>query len=135
MSQWVLQIPLLVFSRIKNRFPTDIKTKYGMTTSNFSDESTDNPPAFPFVFLHMLAPLEVGQTLDGESINGGNFTFQIEVYDNKKKSNALEVMSAVMDIMKSMRFEVVSMPEHFKTDNTHRYVARFRRIIGSLDVL
>ena len=65
----------------------------------------------------------------------GVFTFQIEVYDNKKKSNALEVMSAVMDIMKSMRFEVVSMPEHFKTDNTHRYVARFRRIIGSLDVL
>ena len=134
MSSWVMLMPSKILGRVKNEFSSKIKTKYGMTASNFSDEVEDTPPVFPFVYVHMLAPSELGKTLDGESINGGRFTFQIEVYDNAKKSNALEVMGEVLRIMKRMRFEVVSMPEHFKTD-THRYVARFRRVIGASDIL
>lgn len=134
MSSWVMLMPSKILGRVKNEFSSKIKTKYGMTESNFSDEVEDTPPVFPFVHVHMLAPGELGNTLDGESINGGMFTFQIEVYDNAKKSNALEVMGEVLRIMKRMRFKVVSMPEHFET-GTHRYVARFSRVIGASDIL
>ena len=131
-NSWVMLIPNNIFSRIKNEFSASMKTKYGMKDSNFTDEATDTPSKFPLVYVHMLSPSEVGQTLDGKSINGGLFTFQIEVYDNAKKSTALDVMSEVLRIMKKMRFEVVGMPEHFKTD-THRYVMRCRRVIGATD--
>lgn len=133
-NSWVMLIPSKILSRVRNEFSSTLKTKYSMTSANFTDEATDTPSKFPLVYVHMLSPTEVGQTLDGESINGGLFTFQIEVYDNSKKSIAIDVMSEVLRIMKKMRFEVVGMPEHFKED-TRRYVMRCRRVIGASDSL
>ena len=61
--------------------------------------------------------------------------FQIEVTTNTKMDEAKEVMDEVVRIMKTMRFQVTSMPEFQNTDSVYRRVARFRRIIGADDVL
>lgn len=135
MSEWVMLVPSIVFTKIKTDFSQVIKDKYKMTNDNFSTINSSNKDAvFPFVYVHMLPAVEQGQDLEGDSINAGLFTFQVDVSDNKSQSRTRQVMTEIIRIMKKMRFDVIAMPE-FESGETHRCVARFRRMIGSGDVL
>lgn len=123
-----------VVSRLKNKYPSSMKTKYPNT--NFTTE--DRVPAeaqFPTVYVHLMGSTEEGQDLEGLTINAVMATFQIEVKDNKSMNNASDVMGYVVKIMKTMRYEVVTMPEFSNNQSVYRKVARFRRMIGSGDVL
>jgi hypothetical protein len=134
MSDWVMLIPLKVFTKIKQEFAQEIKDTYSMTDENFSMEYKAKIAVFPFVFVNALPGSERGQDLSGTSINGGLFSFQIDVYDSQSQTRARKVMTEVVRIMKSMGFESNSMPSFEQTqDNTVRMVTRFRRVIGAGD--
>ena len=136
MADWADRISSIVFTRIKNEFSSSLKTKYKMTSSNFSTVgSSDAPTVFPFVYIQLLPSEERGQDLDGNTINAGLFTFQIEVTDNQSQTGAKDVMSEVKRIMKSMRFTVQPTPDIQDTKDTHRAIMRCNRRIGSDDIL
>ena len=136
MADWTDRISSVVFTRIKNGFSSTIKTKYKMTSSNFSTVgSSDTPAVFPFVYVQLLPSAETGQDLEGATINAGLFTCQVEVTDNVSQTRAKEVMSEVKRIMKSMRFTVQPTPEIQDTKGTHRAITRCNRRIGSDDIL
>ena len=136
MADWTDRISSVVFTRIKNGFSSTIKTKYKMTSSNFSTVgSSDTPAVFPFVYIQLLPSAEAGQDIEGNTINAGLFTFQIEVTDNQTQSRAKDVMSEVKRIMKSMRFTVQPTPDIQDTKDTHRTIMRCNRRIGSDDIL
>lgn len=135
-SDWIMRIPSMVFTRIKSQFSEKIKTKLKMTDSNFSTTDSQNKKAvFPFVYVNLLPAVEQGIDLEAININGGLFTFQIDVYDNQTQARAREVMTEVVRIMKTMGFEVTAMPSFDSTDDTERMTARFRRSIGNTDTL
>lgn len=136
MADWTDRISSIVFTRIKNEFSSTLKTKYKMTDSNFSTVgSSDTPAVFPFVYVQILPGIETSEDLEGTSINGALFTFQIDVTDNKSQTRAKEVMSEIKRIMKRMSFKIVSMPNFTDTKDTHRVTARFRRQIDKNDTL
>ena len=136
MSDWTDRISSIVFTRIKNEFSSSLKTKYKMTSSNFSTVgSSDTPAVFPFVYIQLLPSTEQGQDIEGNTINAGLFTFQIEVTDNQSQTRAKDVMSEVKRIMKSMRFAVQPTPDIQDTKDTHRAIMRCNRRIGSSDIL
>ena len=136
MADWTDRISSVVFTRIKNEFSSTIKTKYKMTSSNFSTVgSSDTPAVFPFVYIQLLPSSEQGQDIEGNTINAGLFTFQIEVTDNQSQTRAKDVMSEVKRIMKSMRFTVQPTPTLEDTKDTHRAIMRCNRRIGSDDIL
>ena len=136
MADWTDRISSVVFTRIKNEFSSSLKEKYKMKDENFSTVgSSDTPAVFPFVYIKLLPSTEQGQDIEGNTINAGLFTFQIEVTDNQTQARAKDVMSEVKRIMKSMRFSVTGMPSFEDTSDTHRAIARFRRSIGSDDTL
>ena len=136
MADWTDRISSVVFTRIKNEFSSSLKTKYKMTSSNFSTVgSSDTSAVFPFVYIQLLPSSEAGQDIEGNTINAGLFTFQIEVTDNQTKERAKDVMSEVKRIMKSMRFTVQCTPTLEDTKDTHRAIMRCNRIIGSCDIL
>lgn len=133
MSDWIMLVPSIIFARIKSEFDISLKTEYEMQDTYFSTTDSSNKKAvFPFVFVKAMGSQEQGQTLDGQMINAGMFTFQVDVYDNKTQQRARKVMGEIIRIMKSMRFEIVSMPE-FESTDVHRCTARFRRLIGAND--
>lgn len=135
MINWFFLVPSIVYSRIQDEFDAELKTEYNMAVANFSTTDSSNKKAiFPFVFINNMQGVEQGQTLDGQEVNGGLFTFQIDVYDNKTQQRARTVMSEICRIMKSMRFEMVNMPI-VESGDTHRYTVRFRRMIGASDTL
>lgn len=134
--EWVSMLPSIVFSRIKNEFSSKLKTRYKMTDNNFSSVgSNDTPAVFPFVYVQFLPAVERGRDLEGTSINAALFTFQIDVTDNKSQSNAKTVAFEILRTMKSMGFEVTSMPSFESTKDTNRSTARYRRCISENDVL
>ena len=136
MADWTDRISSVVFTRIKNEFSSSLKTKYKMTSSNFSTVgSSDTPAVFPFVYVQLLPSAETGQDIEGNTINAGLFTFQIEVTDNQTQARAKDVMSEIKRIMKSMRFTVQCTPTLEDTKDTHRAIMRCNRIIGSCDIL
>ena len=136
MADWTDIISSNVFTRIKNEFSSTLKTKYKMADSNFSTVgSSDTPAVFPFVYIQLLPSAEQGQDIEGNTINAGLFTFQIEVTDNQTQARAKDVMSEVKRIMKSMRFTVQCTPTLEDTKDTHRAIMRCNRIIGSCDIL
>ena len=136
MADWTDRISSVVFTRIKNEFSSTLKTKYKMTSSNFSTVgSSDTPAVFPFVYIQLLPSTEQGQDTEGNEINAGLFTFQIEVTDNQTQERAKDVMSEVKRIMKSMRFTVQPTPDIQDTKDTHRAIMRCNRRIGSDDIL
>lgn len=123
-----------IYSRLKNKYPAALLQKYPDTFFTTSDRVSDNPK-FPTVYIHELGSQEVGRDLDGTTINAVRSNFQIEVTDNKNMTNVSEVMNYIVSTMKTMRFEVVTMPEFTNTPDIYRKVARFRRVIGTSDVL
>ena len=136
MADWTDRISSVVFTRIKNEFSSSLKTKYKMKDENFSTVgSSDTPAVFPFVYIQLLPSAEQGQDIEGNTINAGLFTFQIEVTDNQTQARAKDVMSEVKRIMKSMRFTVQCTPTLEDTKDTHRAIMRCNRIIGSCDIL
>ena len=136
MADWTDRISSVVFTRIKNEFSSTLKSKYKMTSSNFSTVgSSDTPAVFPFVYVQLLPSTEQGQDIEGNTINAGLFTFQIEVTDNQKQARAKDVMAEVKRIMKSMRFTVQPTPDIQDTKDTHRAIMRCNRRIGSDDIL
>ena len=136
MADWTDMISSNVFTRIKNEFSSTIKKNYKMKDENFSTVgSSDTPAVFPFVYIQLLPSAEQGQDIEGNTINAGLFTFQIEVTDNQSQTRAKDVMSEIKRIMKSMRFTVQCTPKLEDTKDTHRAIMRCDRIIGSCDIL
>lgn len=136
MSDWYMMIPLMVFTRLKQNFSQTIKDTYKMTDSNFSTVGSSKAPAvFPFVYVNALPASEQGRDLQGTSVNGALFTFQVDVYSNKTQNEARKVMSEVTKVMKTMGFEINSMPSFESTQDVHRMTARFRRSMDKGDYL
>ena len=136
MSDWYIMIPLMVFTKLKQNFSQKIKDKYSMTDKNFSTVgSSDTPAGFAFVYFNSLPASEQGRDLEGISVNGALFSFQIDVYSNKTQSETRNVMKEVTRVMKSMGFEINSMPSFESTKEVHRMTARFRRSIDENDYL
>ena len=144
-SIWTMDIPTIVFARVMNDFSEDLKTKYGMkklavngitTWRNFStSQVSETPPIFPYITVIELPGQERGQDLEGTSINGGLFTFQIDAFDNSSESRAKGCMAEVMRVMKTMRFQSNSMPSPDSKPQEYRMTARFSRLIGANDPL
>lgn len=134
---WVMTIPSIVLTRIKNEFSSSLKTKYKIESKNFSTVgSSDTPAVFPFIYLQNLEPTETGTDLEATNINGGIFSFQIDVTDNQSQSRAKEVMTEILRIMKKMGFQCKPMPSFDNSSkDVYRMVARFRKNIDENDIL
>lgn len=128
----MLDIETIVYSRIKSILTSKLKTKYQDISFTTSDKVIGKP-RFPNVYVHMIDSSEIGQDLEGKTINGVSASFQIEVSDNENQFTTKEVMKDVVSVMKDMRFSATLMPIFSNVDNAYRCIARFERTIGALD--
>lgn len=130
---WIMDIPLKVLTRLRVEGNKSLSEYYPDLNITDDDKQLDNP-SFPTVFVQDIGGPEQGQDIEGKSINAVLSTIQIDVVDNKKRSNVREVMAEMIRIMKTMGYEVITSANFERTqDNTYRMVARFRRMIGYND--
>lgn len=123
-----------VYSRIKNKMSSSIKTNY--PNLNFTTNSISLADAkFPCVYIHMLESPEDGEDMEGTEINAIYASFVIEVVDNESQANTTAVSKEIQKIMKQMCFRVIGSPYNDNNDSTYRKVSRYRRTIAINDVL
>lgn len=131
----MIDIENMVLSKLIDKIPSAIKTKYPNLNFTTSDISNTNP-SFPNVYVHLMDFPQIGQSLDNKVFGGGTAVFQIEVEDNKSQSNARKVMNAVIDILNGQcGFEVMYGPTNINKDTTYRQVARLQRVVMSNEKL
>lgn len=134
-NTWVFDIQDKIYSRLDAIVQAKLSGKYPDIFITM-DDHVPTHPKFPNVYLHFLAPIEIGKDLGGEDINAVYLTAQIEVTVTKAQemSVANEVSQVVVDCMKDMRFSS-TLPEFVNTDSEYRLVSRFVRTIGQADTL
>lgn len=137
MTDWIMNISPMLFTRIKSEFSEKIKTKYNMKDTNFSTTDFKNKtPVFPFVFIKQMPAQITSTDLERNSISGMDFYFQVDVFDNKSQARANEVMREILRIMVSkMRFQPKPAPSFDSVDDVYRMTVRFERKIDYNDIL
>ena len=137
-NTWAYEIETKVLGLINSYAIPRLKKLDIFKTTRFTnavtnEESRLSGTIFPTIYVHELAGVEQGKDLDGQSINAVLETFQIDCITNTKQSDAKQIMRVVADVMKELRFEIVSMPEFKSQDKVYRSTARFRPVIGRND--
>ena len=123
-----------VFSKIKTDVTESLISRFPNIFFTTSSKTQANPK-FPNVYVQMLPGHEKAKTLDGRTLNMGQFDFQIEVADNKSKQNTRLVMEEITEAMVSMGFTVNGFPSQQDTEDVYRRVARFQRLVGTAETL
>lgn len=131
---WTSDIQSSVFTRIKAEGNKRLKSKYPNIYFTTSSKALSGPK-FPAVYVKRMQGAERGQDLDGTSVNAVLSTFQIEVTTNTNDTEAQEVADVILEVMKSMRYQVLGEPFPDNDNDTYRNVARYQRIVGYNDIL
>lgn len=134
-NEWVFDIQDKIYSRLSAICIAKLSGSYPDINVTMDSHALVEPK-FPNVYIHFLAPLEIGNDLDGKDVNAVYLTAQIEVTvtNAQEMSVANEVSQTVVECMKEMRFSA-TLPEFVNTDSEYRTVSRFARTIGNADQL
>lgn len=135
-SRWVDDIQTKIFTIVKTKTISKLKTKY--PDLNFTmDSSSITEPKFPTVYITFLAPSERGQDLIGQDVNAVNLTVQIDVLVNKAQglTGARDVAYEVEDNFKELRFSGTMPTFENNTTDVKRMIMRMSRIVGYNDFL
>lgn len=134
---WTSRIFTSVYSRLKVNGVNRLKTKYPKI--NFVDSTPSaSDIKYPCVVVRRLdSGGELGQTLEGNTINAVTSGIQIDVIDNQKMSNAYAIADVCLDMMKEMRYQQIGdiIPDEDNTLNDYRCITRFRRVIAEGDII
>ena len=133
-NDWATDLESTVVALVKAKSLPQLQKKYPKVRITDEGESSGSA-VFPTVYIHLLAPTEQGQTLDGQTINALLATFQVDVTTNASKSDCCKVMAVIADTFKMMRFQGNAMPEFSISNKVHKSTARFRRMIAANDRL
>lgn len=128
---WTENNLAIIYSRVKNIVGRKIPGITFLKSARLPSE-----PSFPTVVIQEMESPEIGQTIDGKTINAITCNIQIDAIDNTSQDNARKVIYECVSAMKNMRFSLVGGVVSDDSDiNTYRCVARFRRTLGQADIL
>ena len=102
-------------------------------TTSSQNESLENVKDFPALYVHMLAPVEVGNTLDNLEISALRVTFELQVFSNKSEGECTKIMNACILEMKKLHFNVSMFPDPQSNNKKFYSIARFTRIVAGGD--
>lgn len=133
-NTWVFDLPDKIYKILKAITLEDVTALFDSPKYITIDETVDNT-AFPTIRIGSLAPIEIGSTLDGMTINGITLTIQIEVYVNTSTTDARQIASIMQSAIKLLGFNVIAFPKVRTKDGVHISVARYRRDYGAEDTI
>lgn len=133
-NSWVFDLPDKIYRILKAVTYTDVSTLFENPKYITIDETVDYT-TFPTIRIGALAPVEIGNTLEGYLINGATITEQIEVYVNTSVTDARKIANIMLQAIKLLGFRVVSFPEVTTQNGVYIAVARYRRDYGGNDTI
>ena len=133
-NTWAYDLGKQIYSVIRVNVKQRLSSLYNNLNITNKSKSVGTPQ-FPTIYIHELPGTEVGQDLEGTSINGIMITFQVEVTTNEDEAEIRKIMGVVADEFKRMHFQTVSLLDIDDSGEVIRGIARFRRIKGNAEPL
>lgn len=118
-----------------NRVLTNIKTYVAETCKNVSNYSSKAPPAFPAVSVSQIDNPDACMDLEN-SENAVKSVIEIQCYSNKNIAESKNIINQCCDAMRMMGYIRTYGPkpiENASDTNIYRMVARFNRLVASVD--
>lgn len=126
------------FGSILNRVFTQVsymlKKKYADLNCTTKGENIGNAQ-FPTMYMHELPAVETANDLDNTTVNAILCTIEIQVFTKNDETMCKSIMNDAVMEMKRFRFNVTAMPIVETSETVSKGVARFRRMVGSGDIL
>lgn len=133
---WYSTIESTLFTSLQYVLADDFDAPFpnlNCTTSNRS-ESVENVKDFPTLYIHLLPPLEVGQTLTNTEVVAVRATVELQVYSDKSETECRNIITAAIQELKAMHFNVALFPDpQVAADKKYYALARLTRVIASGD--
>ena len=126
---------------VSNRVFTNVAiyVKDVYPNANFQDYDTASPPHLPAVSVVQIDNPERAVDLGGGDPNEDfsvESNIEIQVYSNKSVSEAKKILATACNAMRGMAYTrtygIANIPTR-NVPNQYRCIARFRRIVSSLD--
>lgn len=102
-------------------------------TTSSQNESLENVDDFPALYVHLLPPIELGQTLLNEDVTAVRATIELQVFSNESEGECREIMNACIKEMKKLHFNIPMFPDPQTQDKKYFAIARFSRVIAGGD--
>lgn len=102
-------------------------------TTSSQNESLENVDDFPALYVHLLPPVEMGQTLVNEDVTAVRATFELQVFSDKSESECRQIMDACTREMKKLHFNIPMFPDPQTQGKKYFAIARFSRVIAGGD--
>ena len=126
----LLNIENTMATRIEYRVKQAIEDQF--PNINFTTEVSDNPVAFPNVYVHEERMSEAGTNLWNKAVEAMDFAIQVVIRTNTTKSDILAVRNACIDAIKQDGFRVI-INEPRKTNNIYQCTLHFYGVRGAGD--
>ena len=120
---------------VSNRVLTNIKTYVSDICRNVESSSSKSPPGFPALSVEQIDNTDTAMDLEN-SENAVTSVIEIQTFSNKNITEAKKVMNKACDGMRVMGYVRTYGPKEVKNasdKNIYRMVARFKRIVSSVD--
>ena len=134
---WIVDRQTTIYSRVKGILSSKLSKKYDSFLIT-EDNATPTQAIFPTVYITFVGTNEVGQTLEGMTINAINITAEVHVKTSKAQGmiSNRDIAWDVVEAFKSIGFNAI-MPNipTSNLDGIYESVSRFSRIIGQGDVI
>lgn len=126
---WWAELESRLFTLYTKRIRDALSEKYPNIKCTASP-MTISASKFPTCYFRMVDWIETGNDLDNTETHAVTATLQVDVIANTSLSDCKEVVYETIDIVKSLRFNIIAMPIYSASNNLYTGVIRFRRIIG-----
>lgn len=135
-NSWVIDIEPKIYSIIKAKTEKVIKEKYPDVRFTMDDASTQKA-TYPTIYFGFLPSNEMGQDLEGETINALYVGVDVRVTVSKTQdlSGLRWINTKILNAFKELRFDARTPKHEQSTVDSKSSVMRFERVIGQGQIL
>jgi len=136
---WYMEIESTIFTYLQYQLVERVDAPFpGLNcTTSSQNESIENITDFPTLYVHLLPPVELGQSLENTDIAAIRATFDLQVFSNKNEAECRKIITEVIKQMKSLRFNISMLPDPQTANKKYFALTRCTRVVaaGDLDIV
>ncbi len=132
---WYSEIESTIFTHLAFELCEKTGAPYpelNCTTSSQND-NIEGVAVFPTLYIHLLPPIEIGNTLLNDDVTAIRATFEVEVFSDNSESECRKIITSCIQEMKKLHFNVQMFPDPQTNDKKYFAIARFNRVIAGGD--
>lgn len=132
---WAKNVFTSVYSRVSANGRIRLRSKYPQVVFTSNTPKT-KITSFPTIIISAMDSMDTGKTFEGKQVNATYSNIQIEVITNTSQEDADYVADVCYDLISDLSYSASTKPMPASTqDSEYRNIARYRRVVGSDDIL